>query len=164
MKTYIVVCVLALSCFGQDVETGMLPAAWITGGPNCLEIPAGRSTNIIQRFTSCGNPAARTTRNRFCISSLERKRALLVDTGAGESDAGPFTQRLISKWLLQNKRTSISLVVSHSHGHGDHVAGDKTFEGMPNVTLVPATVEAEQKAFESRRGPTSQAASTLATV
>jgi glyoxylase-like metal-dependent hydrolase (beta-lactamase superfamily II) len=38
-------------------------------------------------------------------------------------------------------------MVVHSHGHGDHVAGDKGFAGLADVTLVPATVEAEQKAF-----------------
>jgi hydroxyacylglutathione hydrolase len=45
------------------------------------------------------------------------------------------------------------LLVVHSHAHGDHVAGDKGFAGMSDVTLVPATVEAEQKAFGIEKWP-----------
>ena len=46
-----------------------------------------------------------------------------------------------------------ALVVAHSHGHGDHTAGDKGFTGLPDVTLVAATPEAEQKAFGITRWP-----------
>ncbi len=38
-------------------------------------------------------------------------------------------------------------MVVHSHAHGDHISGDKGFAGMPDVTLIPATVEDEKKAF-----------------
>jgi hydroxyacylglutathione hydrolase len=43
--------------------------------------------------------------------------------------------------------------VVHSHAHGDHVAGDKSFAGMPGVTLIPADVAAQQKAFGIDRWP-----------
>jgi hydroxyacylglutathione hydrolase len=147
MKTSILFFVLALSCLGQEIEPGVLPASWITGGPNCLEIPGWQVHEYNTTFYILRESGCTHYEKPFLYLIFGKERALLVDTGAGESDAGPFTQRLISKWLLQNKRASIALVVSHSHGHGDHVAGDKTFEGMPNVSLVPATVEAEQKAF-----------------
>jgi hydroxyacylglutathione hydrolase len=53
-------------------------------------------------------------------------------------DTAAFVQKLIAKWLKVNKRESIALTVVHTHAHGDHVAGDKGFEGLPNVTLIPA--------------------------
>jgi glyoxylase-like metal-dependent hydrolase (beta-lactamase superfamily II) len=40
-----------------------------------------------------------------------------------------------------------------SHGHGDHVAGDKGFEGLANVTLVAAAAPAIQKAFSIANWP-----------
>jgi hypothetical protein len=67
--------------------------------------------------------------------------------GAGESDAAVAVQGLIGKWLKREKRASIALVVAHSNGYGDHVSGDNGFAGMPDTTLIPATVEAVQQAF-----------------
>ena len=43
--------------------------------------------------------------------------------------------------------------MAHTHAHGDHTAGDKGFDGLPNTTLIPATVEAEQKAFGIAKWP-----------
>ncbi len=129
------------------VEPGELPKLWITGGPNCLEVPAWQiheynPTLYILRESGCTN-----YEKPFLYLFFGHDRALLVDTGAGQSDAAVVVQGLIGKWLKREKRASIALVVAHSHGHGDHVAGDKGFAGMPDTTLVPATVEAVQQAF-----------------
>jgi len=50
-------------------------------------------------------------------------------------------------------RTAPGLVVIHSHGHGDHTAGDKQFRDMPNVQFVAATPAAVQKAAGISRWP-----------
>jgi hydroxyacylglutathione hydrolase len=131
----------------SSVEPGELPKVWITGGPNCLEVPPWQ----IQEY----NPALYILRESGCTNYEKpflylffgHDRALLVDTGAGQSDAAIVVQELIGKWLKREKRNSIALVVAHSHGHGDHVAGDKGFAGMPDTTMVAATVEAAQQAF-----------------
>ena len=81
------------------------------------------------------------------------QRALLVDTGAGESDAAVVVTKLVKQWAEKNKLGVVPLVVAHSHGHGDHTAGDKGFAGLPDVTLIPATPEAEQKAFGIEKWP-----------
>jgi hydroxyacylglutathione hydrolase len=39
------------------------------------------------------------------------------------------------------------LVVAHSHGHRDHVAGDGQFDGRPSTTLVPADPAAVRAFF-----------------
>jgi glyoxylase-like metal-dependent hydrolase (beta-lactamase superfamily II) len=129
---------LTLTLAAQPVvETGTLPASWITGGPNCLEVPDWQvhqynPTFFIVRESGCTN-----FEKPFLFLILGKERALLVDTGAGPVDTAVMVQRL----------TKLPLMVVHTHGHGDHVAGDKGFAGLPNVTLIPATVEAEQKAF-----------------
>lgn len=72
-------------------------------------------------------------------------RALLVDTGAEGGRIRPTVDRLIENWLAAHRRSSIPLVVAHSHSHGDHVAGDAAFAGRPLTTIVghkPADVAA----------------------
>jgi glyoxylase-like metal-dependent hydrolase (beta-lactamase superfamily II) len=135
------------------VEAGTFPASWITGGPNCLEVPDWQIHEYnpdlyILRESGCTN-----YEKPFLYLFFGSERALLVDTGAGASDAAVVTQKLIAKWLKRNKRDAIPLVVAHTHGHGDHTAGDKGFDGLPNTTLIPATIEAEQKAFGIAKWP-----------
>jgi len=119
------------------LETGTLPPSWITGGPNCLEVPDWQvhqynPTFFILRESGCIN-----YEKPFLYLILGKDRALLVDTGAGSIDTAAFVQKL----------TKLPLMVVHSHAHGDHTAGDKGFAGLSNVTLIPATADAEQKAF-----------------
>jgi glyoxylase-like metal-dependent hydrolase (beta-lactamase superfamily II) len=73
---------------------------------------------------------------------------MLVDTGAGASDAARFVQRILTK------KGNPPLVVVHTHGHGEHVQGDKGFDGMAKVTMVAAAAPAVQKAFGIDTWPT----------
>jgi hydroxyacylglutathione hydrolase len=122
----------------SGVEPGILPSSWITGGPNCLEVPDWQvheynPTFYILRESGCTN-----YEKPFLYLLFGKTKALLIDTGAGPVDTAAFVTKLIAKWCKVNKRESIPLVVVHTHAHGDHVAGDKGFEGMANVTVVPA--------------------------
>jgi hydroxyacylglutathione hydrolase len=63
-------------------------------------------------------------------------RALLLDTGAGNMKIRPAVDAAINHWLAAHKRASIPLVVAHSHGHGDHIAGDAEFAGRPDTTVI----------------------------
>lgn len=91
----------------------------------------------------------------FLYLIFGRDRALLVDTGAGATvDTAATVQKLLAQWQTRNRHAEpIALTVAHSHGHGDHVSGDKGFDGMANVTVIPATPEAEQKAFGIAQWP-----------
>ena len=62
-------------------------------------------------------------------------RALLLDTGAGGLQIRPAVDAVINQWLADH-RASIPLVVAHSHGHGDHFAGDDEFRTRPGATVV----------------------------
>ena len=154
-KPAYLLCPLALLAAGiPGVEQGTLPASWLTGGPNCLAVPEWQiheyNPNLyILRESGCTN-----YEKPFLYLFLGSERALLIDTGAGASDAAAVTQKLLTRWCKLNKRESIPLVVAHTHAHGDHTAGDKGFDGMANVTLIPATVDANQKAFGISKWPT----------
>src|SRR5947209_3856739 len=130
----------AVPLFAGQIETGTLPLSWRTGGPNCVEVPGWQIHAYNDSFYILRESGCTHYEKPFLYLIFGKDRALLVDTGAGASDAVSIVAPLVAS------RVS-SLVVTHSHAHGDHTAGDKGFASMPNVTLVPATVEAEQKAF-----------------
>jgi hydroxyacylglutathione hydrolase len=79
------------------------------------------------------------------------ERAILFDTGATK-DPAVFPLRetvdgLIAGWLSAHPADGYELVVAHSHGHGDHVAGDEQFAGRAATTLVPRDVAAVREFF-----------------
>jgi len=112
-------CVAALA-----IEPGTLPATWITGGPNCLEVPDWHIHEYNPTFYILRESGCTHYEKPFLYLILGHDRALLVDTGAGASDAATVVQKLLKK------KGSLPLVVMHSHLHGDHTAGDKGFEGL----------------------------------
>jgi len=76
----------------------------------------------------------------FLYLLFGRDRALLLDTGAtGDPTLCPVREtvdQLFATWLAEHRRTSYALVVAHTHGHSDHVAGDPQFEGRSETTVV----------------------------
>ncbi|HAE28935.1 MULTISPECIES: MBL fold metallo-hydrolase [Hyphomonas] len=67
--------------------------------------------------------------------------ALLIDTGTEEGNLRPVVDRLIAQHLADSGRSSLPLVVMHTHGHGDHVGGDDGFAGRPDTVVVGHSVE-----------------------
>ncbi|ETK35163.1 MBL fold metallo-hydrolase [Microbispora sp. ATCC PTA-5024] len=69
-------------------------------------------------------------------------RAVLVDTGATASPEFFPLRRvvdgLVGEWRARHPREAYELLVLHTHGHGDHVAGDGQFAGRPDTTVVGA--------------------------
>src|SRR5690242_10024997 len=99
---------------GLAAEPGVLPSAWITGGPNCMEVPDWQvheyNTDLyILRESGCTH-----YEKPFLYLIFGKERALLIDTGAGASDAAPVIARLIAK-----RAKPVPLVVAHTHAHGD---------------------------------------------
>lgn len=74
------------------------------------------------------------------------ERAILLDTGAV---AGGGVREAVDSLLRDRERDTpgYQLVVAHTHGHGDHVAGDGDFAGRPGTTVVGSAVDAVQAYF-----------------
>jgi len=76
----------------------------------------------------------------FLYLFLGNERAVLFDTGTTpDPDRCPLREtvdELIAAWLAAHQRTAYGLVVAHTHGHGDHIAGDAQFGGRPDTTVV----------------------------
>ena len=79
------------------------------------------------------------------------------DTGA-TADAAQFplydtVQSLIAQRTRPPGAEPLRLLVTHSHSHGDHTAGDPQFKGKPGVTLVEPEADAVRKHFNFAKWP-----------
>ncbi len=72
----------------------------------------------------------------FLYLLFGKDRALLLDTGAGGLKVRPTIDGVIADWLKAHHRSSIPLVVAHSHSHGDHRMGDAEFKDRPDTVVV----------------------------
>jgi hydroxyacylglutathione hydrolase len=120
---------------GAGLERGTLPAHWISGGPDCSNIPKWQvhpynSGLYILRESGCAN-----YEKPFLYLFFGKYRALFEDTGAGETNVGQIVAQTLMDWSRRNGRDSLPLVVAHSHAHGDHISGDAQFTGKANVTM-----------------------------
>jgi hydroxyacylglutathione hydrolase len=72
----------------------------------------------------------------FLYLLFGRDQALLIDTGVAGPSLRSVIDRLVGNWLEANRQAAISLVVMHSHGHGDHVGGDAGFANRADTVVV----------------------------
>jgi glyoxylase-like metal-dependent hydrolase (beta-lactamase superfamily II) len=111
-------------------EPGVLRARWTPGSPDCAGTPPFfvheyNSTFLILRQSGCTN-----FEKPFLYLLLGANEAMLVDTGAEGADVSAAVGSLLR---------GLPLLVVHSHGHDDHVAGDAAFRGREGVRLVEPT-------------------------
>jgi glyoxylase-like metal-dependent hydrolase (beta-lactamase superfamily II) len=154
IRSVVLLFTAALLAAAPGVEQGVFPSAWITGGPNCMEVPDWQIHEYNPNLYILRESGCTHYEKPFLYLILGSERALLIDTGAGAVDSATPVRKLIAKWLAREKRDRIDLTVVHTHAHGDHTAGDKGFAEQPGTTLVPATVEAARAAFRIETWPT----------
>lgn len=112
----------------------LFPERWIAGTtdsePEMQVQSLGPDTFVIRQSIRTNFEAP------FLYLLFGRDRALLLDTGAGGLEIRPTIDALMSKWMAAHQRTSLPLVVAHSHSHRDHIAGDAEFRDRPDTTVV----------------------------
>ena len=72
---------------------------------------------------------------------------------------------LIDAWLARHRPDAdgaYELVVAHTHGHGDHVAGDASFADRPDTVVVGHDVDSVRTFFGFADWPAARCASTSA--
>jgi hydroxyacylglutathione hydrolase len=109
---------------------------WIHGSPpggpadpNVQVVRADDDTFIMRQSKDLNYEAP------FLYLLCGAERAILLDTGAV---AGGGVRETVDSLLRDRERDTpgYHLVVAHTHGHGDHVAGDGDFAGRPDTTVV----------------------------
>src|SRR5258708_39243243 len=138
---------------GAGLRPGVLPGAWLPGGPKCVERPEFQIHEYnedlyILRQSGCSN-----FEKPFLYLLFGKEKALLLDTGAGKNNVARFVSGVVDSWLSRNKREAIDLVVAHTHGHGDHTAGDAQLAALPRTTLVQKDVKSVIAHFGIRNWP-----------
>jgi hydroxyacylglutathione hydrolase len=145
---------------GEGLELGVLPTGWRSGGPNCMTVPDWQVKEYNEDFyvlreSGCVNPE-----KPFLYLIFGEDKALLEDTGVSESGTrrvlatAPVIMDLMAQWAKRKSHAPVSLVVIHSHSHGDHTAADGQFKRQPNVQFIAAAPDEIQKGAGIKTWPT----------
>jgi hydroxyacylglutathione hydrolase len=138
---------------GGGVRPGVLPKAWLLGGPKCIEIPEFQVHEYNEDFYILRQSGCSNYEKPFLYLLFGKDKALLLDTGAGKTDVARVVSSVITKWLARSKRESVPLVVAHTHAHSDHTAGDDQFKSLPRTIVVAPKLDAVQSFFGIKNWP-----------
>ena len=144
---------IGILLFVDAIQPGVLPRQWRPSGPNCTEVPDWQvheyNANLyIIRESGCTN-----YEKPFLYLFFGDGKALLQDTGAGETDIDLLIPKLLQQWAKRANKPVPPLLVVHSHSHGDHVSGDKKLAALPGVTVVTAKPETIEAALNMKGWP-----------
>jgi hydroxyacylglutathione hydrolase len=129
-----------------SLERGRFPQSWAGGaevdsGPPFVVHGYNQALFILRQ-------AGRTHFEKpFLYLLFGGERMLLVDTGAPGVDVAGEVRSIVDRWVLSRGGRALPLVVAHTHGHSDHVAGDAQFDGTPGTTVLGTSVEAVSACF-----------------
>jgi len=152
-RLLVLLIIIRIPSFGQDLD--LEKQNWIHGSLNCnqnkddaLQVLKFNETTYILRQNKCLNYEA-----PFLYLFVGSEKALLVDTGAEAPDQAFPLYETVKKILTGKNGRLLPLVVVHSHGHGDHHAGDHQFKEKPDVMLVSPSKDAIIGFFNLKNWP-----------
>src|SRR6267154_5702755 len=168
MKRHILAVGLLLAMYGlasdhthAELKPGILAEPWLTGGPNCLTIPNWQVHEYNEDFYILRESGCINAEKPFLYLIFGENKAILEDTGVAYDTpdktvipTAPVIMDLMAKWAKRKKHAPVSLVVIHSHSHGDHTAADAQFKHMADVQFIAATPPELQKAAGIKTWPT----------
>jgi len=146
----------------QFANTELHDKRWIHGSEDCavntdppIEIFQFDTSSYILRQNKCLSFEA-----PFVYVLFGETKVLVLDTGATDDPADyPLYETVISlleKHSKQDSNQAKTILVLHSHSHGDHHAGDSQFEGKPNVTIIKPNHVAVTELFGSSEASNEQ--------
>lgn len=134
--------IVAVPAWCQPVP-GSMDVRWNEGAADCTATPQDPlqvHTYEPQTFILRQGPCAESEAN-FLYLLVGSDKALLIDTGAVTDPKQMPLARTVLKLLPGEGASKMPLLVVHSHGHGDHRAGDPQFASIPSVQIVPGELE-----------------------
>ena len=157
MRKRVIALGLLLCCLHVHAATDLRAKTWNHGSEDCsknqdpaIEVFEVDADTYVLRQNKCIHFEA-----PFIYVLFGEHTVFIQDTGATE-DATRFplyetVQRLIAK--RGASRESLRILVTHSHSHGDHTAGDAQFRGKPNVLLIEPEALAVRTHFGFTKWP-----------
>ncbi|MGK0373162.1 MAG: glyoxylase-like metal-dependent hydrolase (beta-lactamase superfamily II) [Glaciecola sp.] len=156
---YLILLALWLVPAAGNPTQAVVAKSWIHGAQNCkenmdpaIDVLAVSPDTYILRQNKCINVEA-----PFIYVFFGQHTVFVQDTGATKSaDEFPIydtIQQLIDEKFTGNNADTPTILVTHSHGHSDHTAGDDQFRGQENVVLVEGKLEAVIEYFDFAKWP-----------
>lgn len=153
----------ASSVIGNSVDPKLevLPLyahKWRYGSENCTKTshPAIESTEIDESTFVIRQHKCTTFEAPFMFAFSGTERTFIVDSGAIEdSNISPVAEtfdQLLTGWF-QTFPMSQNILLAHSHGHGDHKAGDQQFLQRGNAKVVKDDLVAIQRDLNLNNWP-----------
>jgi hydroxyacylglutathione hydrolase len=144
---------------GGTIERGVLPTRWLSEGLKCMEIPEWQVHEYNPNFFLLRQSPCTDYEKPVVFLFFGKDKAMLIDTGSRKGNLAPSLQWVVKNWLARNGRTSIPLLVVHTHEHGDHIAGDAALQAMndpamPVTFLAPTDLEAAKRFYGISNWPT----------
>ena len=132
---------------------------WIHGAVDCernsdppIEVFQADPSTYVLRQNKCAHFEA-----PFIYVLFGEHTVFVQDTGAIEDPERAPVHQVIRKLIAETDRAAaggeLRILVTHSHSHGDHAAGDGQFQGKPGVTYVPPTPEGVRSHFALANWP-----------
>ncbi|SNT35313.1 Glyoxylase, beta-lactamase superfamily II [Granulicella rosea] len=142
---------------GGTVRPGKLPLTWSTGGPKCMEMPEWQVHEYNPDLFILRQSGCTDYEKPFVYLFFGKDRALLYDTGSRKGNLAPTLQHVVHQWMTRNQRTSMPVVVTHSHSHGDHIAGDADIQALKDaampIAFIAPTVDAVKTLYNIANWP-----------
>lgn len=135
---------------GQALSApGDIDVRWTAGAADCeanrpppLQVHTWDRDTFILRQDPCVHFEA-----NFLYLLVGDDRALLIDSGAVAEPARMPLADTVRGLLQRDGRPMLPLVVAHTHGHGDHRAGDAQLASLPSTQVVPTDTEGMRAFF-----------------
>ena len=145
---------------GGGLQPGVLPLKWTTGGPKCMEIPEWQVHEYNPDLYILRQSGCTDAEMPFLYLFFGKDRGLLWDTGSRNGNLAPTLQRVVHNWLERNHRDHVTLIVTHSHSHGDHTFGDQAVQAINDpaiqIQFAAPTVTAASSFFGIAPWPTAR--------
>ncbi len=125
---------------------------WRSQRGSCMEIPEWEVRELERDLYILRQSPCASYEKPFVFLVFGSDRALLLDTGAGKDNHLAATlAHVVHQWLERTGRSSISLIVAHTHEHDDHTAGDADLAALRvpelSVTVTALELEATKRLF-----------------
>lgn len=141
--------VLACTTATARPQPASLDVRWNAGAPDCtgstqppLQVHRYDASTWVLRQNPCATYEA-----PFLYLLVGTRRALLIDSGAvADAKAMPLAETVMGL-LPDDGGTRRPLTVVHTHGHGDHRAGDAQFRHLPGVTVAATDLDGVRRFF-----------------
>lgn len=137
---------------GEALQGGILPHSWAEAGSDAAA-PPFRVHAYNENLFILRQSGRTHFEKPFLYLLFGGERALLVDTGAPGADVAAVVHSTVASWAAGRGTATPHLVVAHTHGHSDHIAGDSQFANDPRATLLTAALGPVCAAFGIARWP-----------